>query len=136
MAKSLKLEIVTPFSKVFAGEIATLVAPGSEGYFGVLPGHTPMLAALGIGYLKIQQQGEDRYYAISGGYAEVGPGHVVVLAETAEPATQIDVDRAQQAKTRAEQRLQAGRKDWDLERARAALHRSLNRLKVAELRLH
>ena len=136
MAKPLKLEIVTPFSKVFAGEIAALVAPGSEGYFGVLPGHTPMLATLAIGYLKVQQQGQDKYFAISGGYAEVGSDQIVVLAETAEPADKIDVNRAQQAKTRAEERLHAGRKDWDLERARAALHRSLNRLKVAEVRLH
>jgi len=137
MAKSFSLEIVTPFRKVFSEPVAAIVAPGEEGYFGVLPGHTPLLTSLQIGYLKVEQNapGQERrelYFAISGGFAEVLPNGVKIFAETAEAASEIDVKRAEEAKARAAQRLQQGRKQWDLERTRGSLARAKNRLEVAE----
>jgi F-type H+-transporting ATPase subunit epsilon len=136
-AKSFHLEIVTPFRKVFSEPVAAIVAPGEEGYFGVLPGHTPLLTSLQIGYLKVEQSvpgQEDRvvYFSISGGFAEVLPNGVKIFAETAEAAAEIDVKRAEEAKARATKRLQEGRKQWDVERTRRSLARAKNRLEVAE----
>jgi F-type H+-transporting ATPase subunit epsilon len=135
--KNFHLEIVTPFRKVFSEPVAAIVAPGEEGYFGVLPGHTPLLTSLQIGYLKVEQKApgqEDRvmYFAISGGFAEVLPNGVKIFAETAETASEIDVKRAEEAKERAIKRLQEGGKQWDLERTRGSLARAKNRLEVAE----
>jgi len=129
--KRFKLEIVTPFRVVFSGEVNALVAPGIEGYFGVLPGHTPFLTALRVGEIKVTINNTERYFATSGGFAEVLTDTVTVLAETAEAATEIDVKRAMEAKARAERRLQE-KVGWDLDRARAALMRALNRLSVAQ----
>ncbi|MDZ7361247.1 MAG: F0F1 ATP synthase subunit epsilon [candidate division KSB1 bacterium] len=134
--KSFTLEIVTPFRKVFSGNVAAIVAPGEEGYLGVLPGHTPLLTSLQTGYLKVESStadGESRtlYFAISGGFAEVLPTGVKIFAETAEAAAEIDVKRAEEAKERAMKRLQEGRKQWDLARARGSLARAKNRLEVA-----
>jgi len=137
MAKSFSLEIVTPFRKVFSEPVAAIIAPGEEGYFGVLPRHTPLLTSLQIGYLKVEQSvpgQEDRvvYFSISGGFAEVLPNGVKIFAETAEAASEIEVKRAEEAKARATQRLQEGRKQWDVERTRGSLARAKNRLEVAE----
>ena len=132
MTKSCLLQIVTPLQKVFSEEIHSLVAPGEEGYFGVLPGHTPFLTTLKTGYLKVIKNGEVIYLAISGGFAEVLPQGVTILAETAERASEIDSERAKQAKERAERRIDDGQKSWDVERAQVAFARSLNRLNVAE----
>jgi F-type H+-transporting ATPase subunit epsilon len=137
MSKSFQLEIVTPLRKVFSGRVAAIVAPGEEGYLGVLPGHTPLLTSLQTGYLKVEPSapGEESrllYFAISGGFAEVLPSGVKIFAETAEAASEIDVKRAEEAKARATQRLHEGRKQWDLARVGAALARAKNRLEVAE----
>jgi F-type H+-transporting ATPase subunit epsilon len=137
MSKSFQLEIVTPFRKVFSGRVAAIVAPGEEGYLGVLPGHTPLLTSLQTGYLKVKPSAPDEesrllYFAISGGFAEVLPTGVKIFAETAEAASEIDVKRAEEAKARATQRLHEGRKQWDLARVGAALARAKNRLEVAE----
>lgn len=136
-SKSFLLEIVTPFRKVFAEEVSAVIAPGAEGYFGVLPKHTPLLTSLQTGYLKVEQnfpgqEPRERYFAISGGFAEVLPASVKVFAETAEAAAEIDVKRAEEARKRATDRLHEGRKHWDLARARAALGRAQNRLEVAD----
>ncbi len=132
MSKSFQLEIVTPFRKVFSEPVTAIIAPGEEGYFGVLPGHTPLLTSLQIGYLKVEQGERVLYFAISGGFAEVLPTGVKIFAETAEAAAEIDVKRAESAKARAVQRLQEGRKQWDLESTRGSLARAKNRLDVAE----
>ena len=132
MAKSFQLEIVTPFRKVFSEPVTAIIAPGEEGYFGVLPGHTPLLTSLQIGYLKVELGERVLYFAISGGFAEVLPAGVKIFAETAEAAAEIDVKRAESAKERAVQRLQEGRKQWDLESTRGAMARAKNRLEVAE----
>jgi F-type H+-transporting ATPase subunit epsilon len=136
-AKNFLLEIVTPVRKVFSERVSAMVAPGEEGYFGVLPGHTPLLTSLQTGYLKVEQnvsgeEGHMLYFAISGGFAEVLPNGVKIFAETAEAASEIDVKRAEAAKERASNRLHEGRKQWDLKRAHAALARAKNRLEVAE----
>jgi len=131
-AKSFHLEIVTPFRKVFSEPVSAIIAPGEEGYFGVLPGHTPLLTSLQIGYLKVEQGERVTYFSISGGFAEVLPNGVKIFAETAEAAAEIDVKRAEEAKGRATKRLQEGRKQWDVERTRGSLARAKNRLDVAE----
>ena len=106
--------------------------PGSEGYFGVLPGHTPLLAQLGAGELWYRQGAEKHYLAISFGFAEVQPDRVTILSEVAERADEIDIARAQSARSRAQERLNAPGADMDAERARVALMKALIRIQVAE----
>ena len=107
--------------------------PGSEGYLGVLPGHTPLLALLGVGELWYRQGQEKQYVLVAFGFVEVLPDHVTVLAQVGERAHEIDVSRAERAKQRAEERLtsQMSVVDFDIERARIALMKSLLRLQVA-----
>ena len=104
--------------------------PGVDGYFGVLPGHTPLLAALSVGELWFRKGQEKTYLAIAYGFAEVLPERVTILAQLAERAEDIDVERAESARTRAAQRLDH-KSDIDYERARAALAKSLTRLQVS-----
>jgi F-type H+-transporting ATPase subunit epsilon len=113
--------------------VQSLVAPGADGYFGVLARHAPMVAELGTGELSaVNEEGEQQFFAISGGYLAVGWDRVVVLADTSEPATGIDIGRARAAAERARQRLSASRREVDLTRAEAALRRALNRMRVGE----
>lgn len=132
---TLHLEIVTIERKVFDDEVSMVVAPGSEGVLGVLPRHTPLLTALSYGELQIKKEGqEDQFFAIGGGFMEVQPDHVVVLADSAERAEEIDVERAEAARRRAEDSLARAPEELELEQAEAALRRSVIRLKVAERR--
>jgi F-type H+-transporting ATPase subunit epsilon len=108
-----------------------VVIPGSEGYFGVLPGHTPLLATLSVGELAYRRGTEWNYVVLAFGFAEVQPGGVTVLAETAERPAEIDIARAEASKRRAEERLSKPPIDIDFERARIALLKSLIRLQVA-----
>ena len=127
------LEIVTPERVVYSGQVTSLQAPGTEGSFGVMTGHMPLLASLDIGVLRFADEGgEGVQMAVSGGFAEVGRERVTVLAETAESAEEIDVPRAESSRQRAEERL-ANRDDGEVDaaRARAALMRALNRLKIS-----
>ena len=129
-----ELEIVTPEKVVYSGMVERVQAPGSEGWFGVLPRHLPMLTALKTGPLTFVEQGSvPRKLTTSGGFAEVQRDRVTMLADTAEFSEQIDVDRARQARDRALSRLTKAteEKDLDVPRAQAALVRALNRLKVA-----
>ena len=105
--------------------------PGADGYFGVLPGHTPLLAALHVGELWYRQGSEKHYLHIAFGFAEVQPDRVTILAQTAEAAHEIDVARAERAKQRAEERVARPAVDMDAERARVALMKALIRLQVA-----
>jgi F-type H+-transporting ATPase subunit epsilon len=125
------LEIVTPDRSLVTAQVDELQLPGSEGYFGVLPGHTPMLATLKIGEMWYRIGQEMHYLAIAFGFVEVLPERVTVLAQIAERADEIDVARAQAAKQRAEERAARPSPDLDLERARVALMKSLIRLQVA-----
>jgi F-type H+-transporting ATPase subunit epsilon len=127
----LTLEIVTPDRALVSVQVDEVVLPGSEGYFGVLPGHSPLLAALKVGELWYRIGQEKYYLAVAFGFAEVLPDHVTVLARIAEKAEEIDVARAEAAKARAEQRVTNPRADMDFERARVALMKALIRLQVA-----
>jgi F-type H+-transporting ATPase subunit epsilon len=127
----LDLQIVTPDRLVVREQVDEVQVPGSEGYFGVLPGHTPMLAALAVGEMWYRKGAEKAYVAIAFGFAEVLPDGVTILAQLAERADEIDVERAQAAVTRAEARLAGPRSDIDYERARIALAKSLSRLQVS-----
>jgi len=105
--------------------------PGTEGYFGVLPGHTPMLASLAVGELWYRKGQEKTFLSIAFGFAEVLPDRVTILAQLAERAEDIDVNRAEEARKRAEARLAQPKTEIDYERARAALMKALARLQVA-----
>ncbi len=131
MAKTQRLDIVTPEKVVFSEEVDFVVAPGVDGELGFLPEHAPLVSALKIGELRVQQGGKDFKFAVSGGFVEVKNSRVVVLADAAERADEIDVERAQAAKERAEQRLSAQSGDIDVVRAELALKRALTRIKVA-----
>jgi F-type H+-transporting ATPase subunit epsilon len=128
MSKKLLLEIVTPDRKVLSQDVDYVGAPGALGEFGVLPNHIPFLSALGIGNLYYKDAGKTHYVFVSGGFAEVSPDKVTILAEAAEMATDIDTERARKAQERAQQRLARAQDKIDHARAQAALRRSLARL--------
>ncbi|MGE3957870.1 MAG: F0F1 ATP synthase subunit epsilon [Vicinamibacterales bacterium] len=125
------LQIVSADRSIVDETVDEVEIPGSEGYFGVLAGHTPLLALLGTGELWYRQGSELTYVSLSGGFAEVQPDRVTILAQIAERADEIDIARAEAAKRRAEERLASSQPDMDFERARIALMKSLIRLQVA-----
>jgi F-type H+-transporting ATPase subunit epsilon len=127
----LQLQIVSADRALVNETVDEVEIPGADGYFGVLPGHTPMLAVLGAGELWYRQGQEKHYLLIAFGFAEVQPERVTILAEIAERAEEIDLVRAQKAKQRAEERLARPQIEMDAERARIALMKSLIRLQVA-----
>ena len=127
----LNLQIVSGERSLVNEQVDEVEIPGSEGYFGVLPGHTPMLAMLGVGELWYRKGGVTHYLSIAEGFAEVQPDRVTILAQIAESADQIDIARAEAAKRRAEERLARPVMDIDSDRARIALLKSLMRLQVA-----
>lgn len=130
----LALEIVTPDRSLVHAQVDEVELPGSQGYFGVLPGHLPMLASLQVGELWYRVGSETQYLAIAFGFVEVLPDRVTVLAQIAERGEDIDVSRAEAAKKRAEERLSQApspQMEMDFERARIALMKSLIRLQVA-----
>ena len=129
----IKLDIVTAERRVYSDEVDMVIAPGAEGQLGILPHHTPLMTTLLPGELRIKKGGEEVLLAISGGFLEVRPDRVVILADAAERAEEIDIERAEAAKQRAQQRLAQQRElGVDHARAEASLRRSLARLKVAE----
>jgi F-type H+-transporting ATPase subunit epsilon len=134
----IQLEVVTPERLVLSTEVDEISAPGALGYFGVLPGHTPFLATLGVGEVGYRIGNQWEYLAITWGYAEVLPNKVTLLTETAEMAEEIDIERAERAKRRAEERLRewsTTAADVDFDRASIALQRALLRLQVAQKRV-
>jgi F-type H+-transporting ATPase subunit epsilon len=127
------LELATPIRLLVSEDVDEVVAPGSEGYFGVLTGHAAFLTTLGTGELTYRRGRQEHYLAVSGGFAEVRNDKMIVLVDTAERPEEIDRDRAERARRRAEQRLAGrGTETVDYARAMAALARALNRLRVAE----
>jgi F-type H+-transporting ATPase subunit epsilon len=133
----LELEIVTPEKQAYADTVDSVVLPGTEGELGVLPHHAPLVSTLGIGELRIRKGGVEESFAIVGGFLQVLPDKVVVMAETADMASEIDVEKAQQARVEAERALQEGYHEGaDLAAARAALQQALLRIRVAERRQH
>jgi F-type H+-transporting ATPase subunit epsilon len=127
----IQLQIVSADRSLVNERVDEVEIPGADGYFGVLPGHTPLLALLGAGELWYRQGQEKHYLAIAFGFAEVLPDRVTILAEFAERAAEIDVARAESARKRAEQRIASATPDMDWERARVALLKALTRLQVA-----
>ena len=129
----IRLDVVTAERMVYSDNVDMVVAPGFEGQLGILPHHTPLMTALLPGELRIKKGGEEVSLVISGGFLEVRPDKVVVLADTAERADEIDVERAEAARRRAQERLSQQRElGSDGARAEASLRRSLARLRVAE----
>jgi F-type H+-transporting ATPase subunit epsilon len=131
LPQHLSLQIVSGERSLVNERVDEVEIPGSEGYFGVLPGHTPMLAMLGVGELWYRQGTVTHYVSIAEGFAEVQPDRVTILAQIAESAADIDIARAEAAKRRAEERLARPLMDIDSDRARIALLKSLMRLQVA-----
>jgi F-type H+-transporting ATPase subunit epsilon len=132
MADTFQLEIVTPEKKVVQTAAEEVQIPGKNGYLGVLPGHAPLITELAVGEIKFHAGAEEQRLAVAWGFAEVLPDKVTILAETAERPSEIDVERARQAKARAEQRLSSGDPNVDVERSLNALHKAETRLEVAE----
>ncbi len=131
---TLQLEVVTPTRLVVSERVTEVVAPGSEGYFGVLPDHVPFITTLKAGALTYWKGKEEHHLAVARGYAEVRGDRLSILADAAETAEEIDVARAERARERAERRLEAwasGSGEIDFARAQAALRRALARLEVA-----
>jgi len=131
----LQLEIVTPERLAYSDTVDSVVLPGAEGEMGVLPHHAPLLATLGVGELRIRKGGEEEFFAIAGGFVQVRPDKVVVMAELADLASDIDLEAAREARREAERALEAGFVEGvDLSSARAALQHALLRMRVAERR--
>lgn len=132
MAENIIIEVVTPERAVVSDEAQIVVAPGSEGEFGVLAGHTPFLSSLSTGSLRYtDKNGKEKYVFINSGFAEALPDKVTVLAESAERKEDIDINRAEAAKGRALKRLESKKEDVDIVRATASLARAIQRLKIA-----
>jgi F-type H+-transporting ATPase subunit epsilon len=130
----IRLEIVTPERAVLTDDVDMVIAPASEGYVGILPHHTPLLTTLGPGELRIKKGGAETSLAVFGGFMDVRPDRVVILTDAAEQADEIDESRAQAARERAKQALDAGTAGLDEARARASLERAMVRLRVSERR--
>ena len=132
MAETFQLEIVTPEKKVVNTPVEEVQIPGKSGYLGILPGHAPLITELAVGEITYRENATERHLAVAWGVAEVLPDKVTVLAETAERPSEIDVERARKAMTRAEQLLTSGNTEVDVDRALDALHRAETRLEVAQ----
>jgi len=131
MPESFQLEIVTPEKKVVDTPAEEIQIPGKKGYLGVLPGHAPLITELAVGEITYYSGGNKERLAVAWGFAEVLPEKVTILAETAERPAEIDVERAQKAKDRAQQRLTSGDPNVDVDRALNAMHKAETRLAVA-----
>jgi len=131
MAENIKLEIVTPDNMVVDEDAQIVMAPGTDGEFGILKGHTPFLTSLKVGTVKYKDtSGKERFVFVSGGFAEALPDKVTILAESAERRRDIDQERAKKAMERAEKRLSSTDESIDYLRAKAALTRAMHRLRI------
>ena len=131
----LHLEVITPERRVYEDDVDMVIAPGSEGYLGILPHHAPLLTALGPGEFRVKKGGIEEVLVVFGGFMDVRGDKVVVLTEAAESADEIDVQRAQAARQRAQEILEAGPMSAaDEARARASLQRAMVRVRVSERR--
>jgi F-type H+-transporting ATPase subunit epsilon len=127
------LEIVTPQGLVFSEEVDEVTASGSEGEFGVFPGHMSFMTTLKIGMVTCRTGNESKYFFVNWGYAEVGAEKVLILADSAERSEDIDIERAKAAMKRAEERLKKA-EDVDFARAESALERAVTRIQLTEIR--
>ncbi len=131
MADTFQLEIGTPDRMVVRDQAEEIQIPAKNGYLGVLPGHAPLITEMAVGELSYRVNGTTHYLAVAWGFAEVLPERVTILAESAERAAEVDVQRAQEAKRRAEERLKGASEGLDYDRAQSALRRAEVRLQVA-----
>jgi len=129
----LLLEIVTPQGLVFSEEVDEVTASGSEGEFGILPGHVPFVTTLKIGILSCKAGNDSKFFFVNWGYAEAGAEKVLILADSAEMSEEIDFERAKAAMKRAEERLKKA-EDIDFHRAETALERAVTRIQLSELK--
>ncbi|MBS4212600.1 F0F1 ATP synthase subunit epsilon [Neobacillus rhizophilus] len=131
--KTIKVSVVTPDGPVYESDVEMVSTKAKSGELGILPGHIPLVAPLEIGAVRLKLAGgKQEQIAVSGGFLEVRPEQVTVLAQAAEKASDIDIERAQRAKERAEQRLQQAQQEHvDFKRAESALRRAVNRINVA-----
>jgi F-type H+-transporting ATPase subunit epsilon len=134
MESKLKLEIVTPYGLILSEDVDEVSCTGSEGDFGVLPGHVPFFTTLKIGMLIYKKGNATQYVFVNWGYAEVGPDRVMILADSAEKSADIDVERAKSAMKRAEERLKKA-EEFDFARSTSALERAVSRVQVAERKI-
>ncbi|TFB19256.1 F0F1 ATP synthase subunit epsilon [Filobacillus milosensis] len=131
--KTLNVSVVTPDGPVLDGTYEMVSVRAESGELGILPGHIPLVAPLTISAVRLKNEGQTEHIAVSGGFVEVRPEQVTILAQAAEQPSEIDVDRAKQAKERAEQRLnQTKSEDIDHKRAELALQRAINRIDISE----
>jgi F-type H+-transporting ATPase subunit epsilon len=128
LPESIQLEVVTPEKQLFSGAVSEVTVPSNQGYLGILPGHAPLLAELGVGSISYKSDSALTSMFCSWGFVEVLPERVVILAQTAELSSDIDVNRAEQAKERAQRRLTSKDPDLDYARAQLALLRAIARL--------
>jgi F-type H+-transporting ATPase subunit epsilon len=132
MSDTFQLEIVTPEKMVVRDAAEEMQIPGKNGYLGILPGHAPLITELAVGEITYRNGAQTHRLAVAWGFAEVLPDKVTILAETAERPNEIDIQRAQKSKLRAEERLKSGKTEVDFERAGNALQRAETRLDVAQ----
>lgn len=130
MAKTFKLEIIASDHPFFKGDCEMLSFPGIDGEFGILPNHEPMVTCLSAGELRFKIDGEWKYAAVSNGFVQIMPKFVVLLADTVERPEEIDINRAKEAKMRAEERLRQKESIKEYYQSQAALNRAMNRLKI------
>jgi F-type H+-transporting ATPase subunit epsilon len=135
LPENIHLEIVTPEKQVFSGVVDAVTLPSTTGCLGILPGHAPLLTELGIGEISYKIGDKTEYLFCSWGFAEVLPERVVLLTHTAEAASDIDIKRAEEAKTRAEKRLNSKDPNVDFARAELALLRSIARIDAVRHRM-
>lgn len=132
MSQTIKLEVITPERQVFSAEVAEVQFPtAARGYYGILPGHTPLMTEVGDGLLYYIQDGQKHWITVFGGFAEVGPDRVTILARGSETVAMIDLERAEVARERALKALQAAQTEQDMTKAQASLNASLIRLQAA-----
>ena len=131
---TIKLEIITAERQVYSDDVNTVVAPGVEGELGILPHHAPLITMLKPGEVLIRKDSEETYLFVSGGFLEVRPDKIIILADASERCEEIDVERAEAAKHRAEESLKTRVPEVDVAQTQAALLRALLRLRIAERR--
>ena len=132
MTDSILLEVLTPERRIFSAHVSELQFPTAQmGYYGVLPGHTPLVTALGAGLVYYTEEGQKHWLTVFGGFAEVGPDHVTILARISETVDMIDAERAESARVRALKMIKDAQTETDLDLAQVALAASLIRLQAA-----
>ena len=136
LAEKIHLEIVTPEKQLYSGDVDEVTVPSNVGYLGILPGHAPLLGELGIGEISYKTGERGEFLFCSWGFVEVLPDRVIILAQTAEKASEIDINRAEQAKVRAEKRLASKDPNTDFVRAQLAAIRAMSRLDAARRYQH